>query len=575
VKQGNNLVANVRWNTVQQPSNYVVPELPYGTHKIKWFITDGCGNNKECEYTFVVKDCKKPTVVCLNGLSVNIMQTQMVSMWANDFLQYTEDNCTPTPKLKIGIVRSEQSTGSFPVDGNGNPITEVVFNCDDTDPEPELVQLWSIDLAGNADFCETYVLVQDNMGNCDPNGPKPTVAGHLKTVAGEGLEGASIDLQGSLPAVPPFSMIDDTDENGKYEIFSVPFAPSLTITPVEDDNHINGVSTYDLVLISKHILGIEPLTTPYKMIAADANKSGSITTFDIVELRKLILGVYTELPSNTSWRFVEKAYSFPNPSNPFAHQFPENISISNISGDMLNQDFVAIKIGDLNGNAVANALMQSEDRAAGTLLFDVQNRMVKAGETFEVTFKAADQVQGYQFTMNHAGLEILDVTGLKAENYAVFAADKAMTASVNGEGNEFTVRFRATQAGALSRMLGVSSRITKAEAYNAGSDRLDVAFRFNGTNGSTISGVGFELYQNVPNPFVSKTAIGFHLPEAATATLTIFDESGRMVLTQKGDFAKGYNQFSLDRQLLNTTGLLYYTVETATDKGTKLMIQAK
>ena len=127
----------------------------------------------------------------------------------------------------------------------------------------------------------------------------------------------------------------------------------------------------------------------------------------------------------------------------------------------------------------------------------------------------------------------------------------------------------------MSKLLGVSSRITKAEAYNAGSDRLDVAFRFNGTNGSTISGVGFELYQNVPNPFVSKTAIGFNLPEAATATLKVYDESGRVLLTQKGDFAKGYNQFSLDRQLLNTTGLLYYTVETATDKGTKLMIQAR
>jgi hypothetical protein len=40
-----------------------VPELPYGTHKIKWLVEDGCGNEQFCEYTFVVKDCKKPTVV--------------------------------------------------------------------------------------------------------------------------------------------------------------------------------------------------------------------------------------------------------------------------------------------------------------------------------------------------------------------------------------------------------------------------------------------------------------------------------------------------------------------------------
>jgi hypothetical protein len=74
----------------------VVPELPYGTHKIKWIVEDGCGNETVCEYTFVVKDCKAPTVVCINGLSVNIMPTKMITLWDVDFLQYTEDNCTPS-----------------------------------------------------------------------------------------------------------------------------------------------------------------------------------------------------------------------------------------------------------------------------------------------------------------------------------------------------------------------------------------------------------------------------------------------------------------------------------------------
>ncbi|MBK7937144.1 MAG: hypothetical protein IPJ82_08605 [Lewinellaceae bacterium] len=100
------------------------------------------------------------------------------------------------------------------------------------------------------------------------------------------------------------------------------------MTPTKDDNPLNGVSTYDLVLISKHILGLEPLNSPYKMIAADANKSNSITTFDIVEIRKLILGIYNELPNNTSWRFVDKDYVFPQPTNPFATTFPETKSVA-------------------------------------------------------------------------------------------------------------------------------------------------------------------------------------------------------------------------------------------------------
>jgi hypothetical protein len=134
------------------------------------------------------------------------------------------------------------------------------------------------------------------------------------------------------------------------------------------------------------------------------------------------------------------------------------------------------------------------------------------------------------------------------------------------------VTFRAAKAGKLSEMMSVSSRITKAEGYNAANNRLDVALRF---DGQTIAGVGFELYQNQPNPFINKTFIGFHLPEAATATLTVYDETGRVVFTQQGNYAKGYNAVTLDRALLTTTGVLYYTVKAGEDAATRKMVQTR
>jgi hypothetical protein len=69
--------------------------------------------------------------------------------------------------------------------------------------------------------------------------------------------------------------------------------------------------------------------------------------------------------------------------------------------------------------------------------------------------------------------------------------------------------------------------------------------------------------------------ISFHLPEATSAVLSIFDETGRMIFTQQGDYAKGYNTIALDRALLNSVGMLYYKVETATDSATRKMIQTK
>ena len=62
-----------------------------------------------------------PTVSCLPGISVNILPTQFIQLWATDFLQYAQDNYTPIQQLQYGIRRSGTGTG-FPVDGQGQPI---------------------------------------------------------------------------------------------------------------------------------------------------------------------------------------------------------------------------------------------------------------------------------------------------------------------------------------------------------------------------------------------------------------------------------------------------------------------
>ncbi|MCC6410527.1 MAG: T9SS type A sorting domain-containing protein [Saprospiraceae bacterium] len=562
--------ASVRWNTLQSPANYQVPQLPYGTHKIKWIVEDGCGNETICEYMFTVKDCKAPTVVCLNGLSVNIMPTQMISLWASDFLQYTEDNCTPTDQIKIGIRRTGTGTG-FPTNPDGTPQTGVTFTC--ADLGTQYVELWGVDVAGNADYCESYVIIQDNLGVCTTS--SVTVAGALKTEDLVGLQNAEVELHATHPALPPINQLAMTDINGSY-MFSnmVPINGSYTITPMKDIDYLNGVTTWDLVLINKHILGVESFNSPYKIIAADANNSKSVTTFDIAEIRKLILGIYDNLPQNTSWRFVDTDHIFINPDNPFVPAFPETNSMANVLTSQMDNGFMAMKVGDVNASASPTDMVSSDDRTSGTLLFDVEDRSVVAGEELTVNFKAAETVAGYQFTVTFKGLELLDLIpgdDMTLNHFGVFedAVTTSFDANVQGA---FTVKFRATKAGNLRSMLGVSSRITKAEAYSLGGDRMDVAFRF---NGNMVQTAAFELYQNTPNPFVNKTVIGFFLPEAGEATLTIFDESGRLIYTQNGSFAKGNNAITIDRQQVNSTGLLYYKLESGDKNAVMKMIQTK
>jgi hypothetical protein len=173
-------------------------------------------------------------------------------------------------------------------------------------------------------------------------------------------------------------------------------ATKYTVTPTKDDNPLNGVTTFDLVQISKHILGLEPLSSPYSMIAADANISSSITTFDIVELRKLILGIYTELPNNDSWRFVDKSFVFPNPSNPFQTTFPVSIEITSLPAT--DASFVGIKVGDVNSSALPSdpdlcTVCDAQRPARGQYSIREPRRAgLRPGQVYTLPVKAAGEV---------------------------------------------------------------------------------------------------------------------------------------------------------------------------------------
>lgn len=533
-----------------------------GTYEVTYKAIDNCNNQTVCHTSVTVKDCKKPTPYCKNGLVIELMNTDpaMVQIWASDFDAGSFDNCPGSLEL------------SFSADVNDKGRT---YTCDELGQQP--IQLWVTDAAGNQDYCETFVIIQANMGQCDDD---PLVAGVTATESDQGVEGVNVGINNANGSYANNTM---TDVSGAYQFNGVPAGGDYTVTPMLDENPLNGVSTFDLVLISKHILGVEMLNSPYKIIAADANKSGSVTTFDLVEIRKLILFITTEFPNNTSWRFVPKDYVFADPMNPFEPVFPEVININNLSVDELNADFVAIKVGDVNGNAVTSLAAGAEDRTVvGDLVLNAENARLSAGEEYTVTFRSTEfNVSGYQFTLNFdaSKLEFVSVeSGLAdASNFGLtMASEGVITASWNSDAVKylpegevvFGLRFKANSDVELKEALSINSRYTASEAYNANNELLNVALSFEGE----LVSDGFALYQNSPNPFAGETVIGFYLPEATSATLTISDVQGKVVKVLEGEYAKGYNTVVLKRGELNASGVMYYRLETATDSATRKMV---
>ncbi len=121
----------------------------------------------------------------------------------------------------------------------------------------------------------------------------PNISGTIITEAQAGVSQVTVEVAPHTNTCT--SKTTMTLNSGKYGVCVQGCEATLyKVTPIREDNPLNGVTTLDLAIISKHISGIALLNSPYKRIAADANKSGVISTFDIVAIRRLILGLDEE-----------------------------------------------------------------------------------------------------------------------------------------------------------------------------------------------------------------------------------------------------------------------------------------
>ena len=537
---------------------------------VTFTATDACGLTATCTTTINISDNTLPVITSVyeDGICNEAVCGSNLNFWYNAWKDKVMEGLSATDDCDSNVSISPQGPNG-PSQNCPNETTETVVNFVATDN------------CGNTSYISYsfYVTALDT-----PEPPQVSnISGLIHTEEMEAVEDVEVYLSGGATYFEMFVTAND----GMYAFNNVPLEQNYSITPLLDQFPMNGVSSYDLILIAQHVLNVNLLDSPYKMIAADINRSGSITTLDLVELRKMILYINSEFTNNTSWRFVDADFIFPYSDNPFATTFPEVVDINGLLEDV-DHDFVGVKIGDVNNTAIPNNLLGGDDRTFNEQLhFDIEDVDLKEGEMYEVVFRSSDfnMLKGYQYTLSFdvnqlefVSLDVNDLPGLSQDNFGLSLLESGaittswtseMPLSLDASTDLFRMTFKAKRATRLSNTLQISSDFTKAEAYDVNTSNgqlnlLEVSLRFDTAN-------EFTLFQNIPNPFVDETAIGFILPEASFATLTIYDVSGRVLKVVEADYKKGFNQIRVQSSDL-VQGAMYYELLTPLYKGVRKMV---
>jgi hypothetical protein len=350
-----------------------------------------------------------------------------------------------------------------------------------------------------------------------------------------------------------------------------------TVRAGKTAGHLDGVSTLDLVLISRHILNLQPLPSYYQLLAADANSSGTVSTLDVVELRKLILGIYDTLPNAPAWRVIRPVANPLQLALGVAPQDTYQVVLNNLTVDQAisNLHFVGIKTGDVNTSA---SLQAPDDRAALALTFD--DVFLAAGETARLPLRLGESavLSAWQLALS-AGpdLEIAGVEGLADDDYALspggdrlralrFEAGAQPLAQRAGDAL-LTLVVRARRPVRFAEALALEPEALRAEAYSTdgGARTLTLV--------PGRSEAGAVLLAPRPNPLTAETRFGVAIERETAVQLEVFELGGRRVYFEEVELAPGRHELVLPRAALPGSGLYAYRVRAgAAEVGGRLLV---
>jgi len=265
--------------------------------------------------------------------------------------------------------------------------------------------------------------------------------------------------------------------------------------------------------------------------------------------------------------------------NPFTTPLEEKYYIEDFQENM-NVNFIGIKIGDVNESMIMEGARANVDQARnqGQISFiavtPISTKDVVEIPVYSIQF---DEVYGFQMGMEMDGYEYVGIesAGINISNENVAFIDGTLRISWSNSNGisldeddaifKLVLRKNFPNARLAISNQGITSELYKGEDLGT----FNLNLEYNVLNDEKFE---FMIGQNNPNPFKSVSNLEYSLPNDGEVMFKVFDLSGRTLMERNLKGNKGFNNLSINKNELNTTGVLYYQMTYNNQSVTKKMI---
>jgi glycosidase len=355
----------------------------------------------------------------------------------------------------------------------------------------------------------------------------------------------------------------------------------------------NGVSSIDMVLTTRHILGLTPFNSAYKIVAADVNNNKTVTNIDIIFMKRLILGLDTTFTGNRLWAFVDSAYKFPDTTNPFPYK--DSIVLSELTKNKSNQTFIGVKLGDVNydwnANTARGKSIDNVELLVNNKLLIVTDKQVSIPilvnnfkDLIALQYTLHFDNSKYEFVAiknNKFNIEFNIAQANKNGNIAMlWANEKGEETTLDNDTELFTLilnkKSRANSNQSLEKneevnnlQLTINNNITDIEAWDNNFVQHNVVLKqINKLTNQTINPTESNSFTVTPSPTKGEVTIIYNSKVAKTVSMQLINAEGTTMVQQNFEAKKGTNEYHLNlkKNTKLTTGFYVVKMDEMTQK---------